>query len=159
MDRIVVKKYKEDDIAVSQSDSEKCIYKVISGSFALYINYKTENEYLVGIVSAPNFFGEMTILTDQSSDYTAVAVGDASLLCIPKSSFDSYIEANPQNAVLLIKTMAKKIAMLNMNMDMLTKELSELCTAGKVDNDTVRSLAERYSHYTQKILPMFLETK
>ncbi len=158
-ERIIAKKYSEDDIVIKQGESSNCIYKVMSGSFALYYNYGTENEYLLGLVSSPGFFGEMMVLTGRPSDYTVVAVNDASLLCIPESCFDSFIENNPKNAVVIIKTMAKNMSMLNMNMSMLVEELSAIGSAEQVDNDAVKGLAEKYSHYYQKILPMVLDLK
>ncbi|MBE6844827.1 MAG: cyclic nucleotide-binding domain-containing protein [Ruminococcus sp.] len=159
MDRIIVKKFKEDEIVIRQGECVNCLYKVISGNFALYINYGTKSEYLVGIVSAPNFFGEMSAVAGQTGNYTVVAVNEASALCVPESSFDDFVEKNPQNAAALIKTMAKNISMLNMNMRMLTEEITEICNADKIDDDAVKKFAERYSNYNNKIIPMFFDVK
>lgn len=156
-ERIIAKKYSEDEIVIKQGEMQKCLYKVMSGSFALYYNYGMENEYLVGILSPPSFFGEMMVLTDRPSDYTVVAVNDASLLCIPESCFDSFIENNPKNAVVIIKTMAKSMSMLNMNMNMLVDEISAIGRDENADNNAVKALAEKYSHYYQNILPMVMD--
>lgn len=58
-----------------------------------------------------------------------VAVNKASALCIPESCFDVFVEKNPQNAAVLIKTIAKNISRLNMNMRMLTEEITEIFNA------------------------------
>ncbi len=158
-ERIIAKKYSEDEIVINQGDTVNCAYKVMSGSFALYYNYGTETEYLIGIVSSPNFFGEMMVLTGRPSDYTVVAVNNASLLCIPESCFDTFIENNPKNAVVMLRTMAKQMSMVNINMSMLIDELSAIGSSEDVENDAVKNLAEKYSHYYQKILPMVLDMK
>ena len=81
------------------------------------------------------------------------------MFCIPESCFDSFIENNPKNAVVKLRTMAKQMSMFNINMSMLIDELSATGSSEAVENDAVKDLAEKYSHYYQKILPMILDMK
>lgn len=116
--------YKEDEIILKQGDPDKSLYKILSGQVAVYINYGKDDEYLVGIQSFPSCFGEMTILSDQPSFYTVVAFTEAKILCVPEENFEEFIQKNPANAISIMKTMAKNISLLNMNVKMLNEELS-----------------------------------
>lgn len=119
-----ITEYKEDEIILKQGDPDKSLYKILSGQVAVYINYEKDDEYLVGIQSFPSCFGEMTILSGQPSFYTVVALTDAKILCVPEENFEGFIQSNPANAISIMKTMAKNISLLNMNIKMLTEEIA-----------------------------------
>lgn len=119
-----IMEYKEDEIILKQGDPDKSLYKILSGQVAVYINYEKDDEYLVGIQSFPSCFGEMTILSEQPSFYTVVALTDAKILCVPEENFEGFIQNNPANAIAIMKTMAKNISLLNMNIKMLNEEIA-----------------------------------
>ena len=127
-----ITEYKEDEIILKQADPDKSLYKILSGQVAVYINYGKEDEYLVGIQSFPSCFGEMTILSDQPSFYTVVALTEAKILCVPEDSFEGFIQSNPANAISIMKTMAKNISLLNMNIKMLNEEIAYNSADGSV---------------------------
>ena len=84
-----ITEYKEDDIVLKQGDPDKSLYKILSGQVAVYINYGSDDEYLVGIQSFPSCFGEMTILSGQPSFYTVVALTETKILCVPEENFEA----------------------------------------------------------------------
>lgn len=126
MSEAAVLECKEDEIILRQGDADRNLYKVMSGSVALYINYGQADEYLVGILSFPKCFGEMTILTGQPSYYTVVALSEATILRVPESNFETFIQGDHQNAMNIMKTMARNLSMVNMNMNLLIEEIREL---------------------------------
>ena len=119
-----ITEYKEDEIILKQGDPDKSLYKILSGQVAVYINYEKDDEYLVGIQTFPSCFGEMTILSEQPSFYTVVALTDTKILCVPEENFEGFIQNNPSNAISIMKTMAKNISLLNMNIKMLNEEIA-----------------------------------
>ena len=127
-----ITEYKEDEIILKQGDPDKSLYKILSGQVAVYINYGKEDEYLVGIQSFPSCFGEMTILSEQPSFYTVVALTETKILCVPEENFEGFIQGNPANAISIMKTMAKNISLLNMNIKMLNEEIAFNSTEGNV---------------------------
>lgn len=145
MSEAIITTYSEDDVILKQGDPSRCLYKVLSGSVGLFLNYGQEEEYLVGAVSAPNCFGEMTILAARPNPYTVVALKkDTVLLRVPESNFDVFIQENYQNAIMIMKTMARNLAMVNMNMNLLVEELREMSKRKTVDEDALNRLAEQY---------------
>ena len=135
--------FEEDDVIVKQGDPDKSLYKIISGKVALYMNYMEDNEYLMGIQTFPSCFGEMTILSGKPSLYTVVAVTETKILRVPEDNFESFIQNNPVNAVAIMKTMAKNISLLNMNIKMLTEEIAYMSEQMEVQEETLLTGSEK----------------
>lgn len=135
--------YQEDDIIVKQGDPDKSFYKIVSGKVALYMNYGKDDEYLMGIQTFPSCFGEMTILAEQPSLYTVVAVTEAKVLRVPEKKFENFIYNNPENAITIMKTMAKNISLLNMNIKLLTEEISYISSQVGESNEAFQTLFDK----------------
>lgn len=140
-----IKQYHDGEIIVRQGDTAKNLYKILSGNVTLYIDYDTPEEYLVGIRSFPHCFGEMTILADQPSYYTVVSLGDTTILRVPENNFESFIQNNYQNAILIMKTIAKNLTLLDLNLNMLLDEIRTVSKSDKTDTKSLQLLAERYT--------------
>jgi len=144
MSESVLIRFQEDEVIVNQGEHSPYLYKVISGNVALYFNYGKPEEYLVGILSMPRCFGEMSMLAGLPSPYTIVAINEVVLLKVTEDSFDSFIRDNHQNAVMIMKTMARNVTLANMNMTMLMDELKEISTAEVVDEEALKRLTDQY---------------
>lgn len=145
MSESVLVRYQEDEIIVKQGEHSHYLYKVISGNVALYFHYGEPEEYLVGILSTPRCFGEMSLLGGLPSPYTVVAINEVVLLKVTEDSFDSFIRDNHQNAIMIMKTMARNVTMANMNMELLMEELREISNAEVVDDEALKRLTDQYS--------------
>lgn len=139
----MLQNYSVDEVIVWQGDTERCLYKIMSGSVALYLNYGTDNEYLIGMLSFPECFGEMTVLSARPCPYTVVAFKDVQILRVAQENFNNFIESDYKNALVIMRTMAKNIAMTNMNMSMLLDEIKAVSEGG--ESDELTALAGRYA--------------
>ncbi|MBQ3497449.1 MAG: DUF2225 domain-containing protein [Oscillospiraceae bacterium] len=157
MSEAAIINYTEDVIVVEQGDLTRCLYKVLSGSVGLFLNYGQVDEYLVGIMSAPDCFGEMTVLAGRPSPYTVVALKETSLLRVPESDFERFVRDNYQNAILIMRTMARNLAMVNMNMELLIDELTELSRGETVDERALKRLVGQYGSAETELLPPIVE--
>lgn len=144
MSRVLMKRYNYDDIIVRQGSEDKHLYKVTSGKVAAYLNHGEPDEILIGIISAPACFGELSLLLGQPSPYTYIAMSDAAALCIPEDKFESFVEGNPRNSIEIMRTMSRQQSMINLNMSMMAEELMELARSGSLDKKAVTRLVERY---------------
>lgn len=57
--------YHADQIIMREGELCDAMYKILSGSVAVYIRYKEADERLIGIYSKGRCFGEMNVLADQ----------------------------------------------------------------------------------------------
>ena len=84
MSNAVIENYQEKDIIFAQGDTRHHLYKIMSGTIGLYLNYGRADEHLVGVTSAPRYIGMMNAFADQPSTYTAVALSKVMVLPLLK---------------------------------------------------------------------------
>ena len=136
----------ENDVMLREGDTCGEMFKILSGNAALYLRYGEENEYLIGVLSEGKCFGEVSLLAGKPSPYTVVALGDVMAMRVTAEQFEGFVRDNTRNAVDIMKNMASRIVMLNMNLNLLANELSEL---EKSSEKTPTAL--NYTDITEKI--------
>ena len=109
-----IRKHRAGDIILQEGDYNKTLHKILYGKVALYLNYGKANEYLIETLSFPQYFGEVSILTQHPCYCSAVAIEDTGILHIAAENFEEFIQSNTQNAILIMKTMAKSLDSLNL---------------------------------------------
>ena len=107
-DNIFMKKFSEDEIIIREGETYEEMYKIVSGRAALYLQYGTENEYLIGVLSDGKWFGEVSVLTGKPSPYSVVAISDIMVMRIGADRLESFISQNPRNTAEIMKNMANK---------------------------------------------------
>lgn len=140
-DSIFMKKFSEDEIIIREGKTYDEMYKIVSGRVALYLQYGTENEYLIGVMSDGKCFGEVSVLTGKPSPYTVVAVSDIMVMRIGADRFESFISQNLRNTAEIMKNMANSIVMLKANIGMMSEELTDILNTLEKDKGE-KELAE-----------------
>ena len=135
-----LKKYKEDEIIVQEGQVTKEMYKVVSGKVAAYINYGKENESLLCIFDEQRTFGESGMLCERPCMYTIIALEETLIMRVTMDEFDTFINNNAQNARNVIRNLAREVAVMRCNMDMMMSEIEQK-NDGEVMN--IRSLREK----------------
>ena len=112
-----------DEIIQREGEISSDMYKIISGKAICYLNYGTENEYVIGTFKEGASFGEYQLLTGKPALCTMVAFTDMLLLRIGRDEFRKFIEMNAANAIDIMRVQAKMISALRFHLDMLIDEL------------------------------------
>lgn len=126
-----MQRYLEDEVIIGEGQETTAIYKIVTGKVLTYMHYGQENEYIVGVLSEKQFFGELGFLAKIPSPYTYVAMEDAVLLAVTEEEFEDFIIHNTKNTIDIMKQMAGNIAKLNRHVDILGKELEHIVDSGK----------------------------
>ncbi|MBQ4166553.1 MAG: Crp/Fnr family transcriptional regulator [Oscillospiraceae bacterium] len=129
----LMKIYKEDEIIIREGERCNALYKILSGSVALYLHYGEENEYLIGAAGESKCFGEVSMLAGRPSPYTVVAIKDAMVMQVTEDQFESFIIKNTHNAIEIMKNMAKSVVMLSADLDLMADDYK----------NTIKTLEER----------------
>jgi len=158
-----IKRYQNDEIIIHQGDSDRVLYRVLSGNVELYINYGQPGEYLVGSVAPSHYFGEIMLLGGYPSRYTAVVQGEAAVLHIPEDAFEDYIKHDHRNALSIMRTTARNAYFLyslvheigeNHRMDVILALNRMMAKREKVEADELASrkalLAKRRSELAMR---------
>lgn len=114
-----------DEVIIHEGRSYDEMYKIISGSAAVYMRYGEEDEHLLGIYSKPRCFGELNILSGQPCIYTVVAYNEVLLMRIIGDSLEEFIRDNPRNAVDIMQNMAQTLGLMQKNIDLLLDDIYE----------------------------------
>ena len=77
MEDAKMKVFCEDEIIIREGEVYHEMYKIVSGSVAVYLRYGEKDEHLIGIISKSKCFGEMHVLSEQPSIYTVIEIGRA----------------------------------------------------------------------------------
>lgn len=112
----------EDEVIMREGETNAYMYKIISGKAVCYLGYGTDDEYVIGTLKDGQCFGEYSLLTDKPGVYTVAAYTDMLLMRIGRDDFSRFVEMNADNAVGIMRNMAKMINVLKVNIDMLREE-------------------------------------
>lgn len=118
--------YNEDDVIIYEKADSRFMFMVLEGSVALYINYKQEDEYLLGICNKGNIFGEMGLLCHDANLYTAVAFTKVTVVRFSESELGSFIKSFPEKALGIMRNTARMNKVLNLNLKMVMKDSQQL---------------------------------
>lgn len=110
--------YPEGTIIINEKGMHQLMYVVLKGTIALYINYKQEDEYLLGLCTKGTTFGELGILCHSPSMYTAVAESDAIVVTFSESELGTFIERYPSQALGVMRNTARINKILSLNLKM-----------------------------------------
>ena len=115
-------RFSEDEVIIREGEMHSDMYKIIAGRAVCYLNYGTDDEYLLGTLKEGQCFGEYSLLTGKPEVCTVAAYSDMLIMRITKNEFAGFIGMNADNAVGLLQSMARMISVLKVNIDMLRSE-------------------------------------
>ena len=145
MEKATMLKFHADDIIMKENGIYEEMYKIISGSVAVYIRYGEKEEHLIGIYSEPKCFGESNVLSSQPGIYTVVAYDDVLLMRITKDSLEEFIRSNPRNAIDIMENMVHSNMLMQKNIDLLLDDIYEKQDINKRRTEEIKNKIKRYS--------------
>ena len=144
MENVKMQKFHADEVILKEGETYGEMYKIVSGSVAVYIRYGEKEEHLIGIYSKPKCFGETNVLSDQPGIYTVVAYDDVLLMRISRDSLEDFIRNNPRNAVDIMRNMGHTITVMQKNIDLLLDDLNEKQDLTKKRTQELKNKIEKY---------------
>ncbi|MBQ7613734.1 MAG: cyclic nucleotide-binding domain-containing protein [Butyrivibrio sp.] len=116
----------EGKLILKEGESNKDMYKILSGSVEIYSGYGTDNESILGIKSTGNYFGEMGLFSGgKPAIYTVIAFSNVVLRKITEQDIDTFILENHGDVYRIMKNMANTMYGIKFSMDMIMKDMLE----------------------------------
>ncbi|MBR1714418.1 MAG: cyclic nucleotide-binding domain-containing protein [Treponema sp.] len=114
-------KYTDKQVVCLEHEESNDLFFIVSGRFAVYSGRK-----LVSVLT-PNdmFIGEMAFLLNDRRSATVLAVGNCTLIKIPKAAFLSLIRRNPHYGIFLSKMLAQRLQKQTQKTIQLSKRLTD----------------------------------
>ncbi|MDE7275347.1 MAG: cyclic nucleotide-binding domain-containing protein [Lachnospiraceae bacterium] len=144
MENAAMLKFHADDIIMKEGGTYEEMYKIISGSVAVYIRYGEKEEHLIGIYSKSKCFGETNVLSDQPNIYTVVAYDDVLLMRITRDSLEEFIRNNPRNAIDIMQNMVHTNMLMQKNINLLLDDLYEKQDINKKRTEDIKNKIRQY---------------
>ena len=119
-------RFRADEVLIRENEVNKVMYKIINGTVISYLNYGSDNEYLVSRLKENALFGEYSVMTGEPAIYTSVAFSDVIALEIGKDEVLNYFKNGILNPIDVMETNAKMLSALKIHINMLLEENANL---------------------------------
>ena len=102
-------KYKKGQVIYRQNEEAGEVFFVKFGTVHLYVDYKTADSKLIGIVGEGRVFGELGVIEDKPRTMTSVAAEDTVVTIVDKESFPSYLKEHPNKLLVVMESISSRI--------------------------------------------------
>ena len=102
-------KYKKGDVIYREGEEANEVFFVKYGTVHLYVDYKTQDRKLIGIVTEGKAFGELGVIEDKPRTITSVAAEEVVVTIVDKESFPSYLEQYPNKLLVVMESLSFRI--------------------------------------------------
>lgn len=137
--------FQAEEVIIQEGRSYDEMYKIVSGSVAVYMRYGEEDEHLLGIYSKSRCFGEINVLSEQPSIYTVVAYNEVLLMRITRDSLEEFIRSYPGNAIDIMRNMVQTFGFMQKNIELLLNEIYEKQDVNQKRTEELKNKIMRYS--------------
>lgn len=145
MEEARMKIFYEDEMIIREGEIYHEMYKIVSGSVAVYLRYGEKDEHLIGIISRSKCFGEINVLSNQPSIYTVIAYDEVLLMRITKDSLEEFIANNPKNAIDIMQNMVHTNMLMQKNIGLLLNDIYEKQDINKRRTEEIKKKIMQYS--------------
>ena len=105
-----VARYAKDDRIVCVLESGADVFVVTKGEAEVFVEPRAGDKQVLGVLGPGSAFGEMSSLTGELRSATVMARNDVEVLVIADADFDRLRERRPEVAVVLVRTLARRLA-------------------------------------------------
>ena len=109
MNDLPEREYRKGEIIYRQNDYEMCMYDILYGSVALYLNYGEENQILVKELDSGAFFGEVELVEARTRTTTAVALTRTRVKMYTAEAFGNCFQEKPALVMAIMQQMSARI--------------------------------------------------
>ena len=100
----------KDEVIYAEGDPPDALYLVVTGRARIYTTPPSGREETLEYVHRGDYFGVISLLTQQPHSVTVRAVNDCLLIKIRQSDFDALLKQIPQLAVHVSRTLSRRLS-------------------------------------------------
>jgi CRP/FNR family cyclic AMP-dependent transcriptional regulator len=94
---------------MAEGDRSSGLYILLSGKVKVVLRSEEGKEIILAILNPTEFFGEMALLDEAPRSADIIAMAPTSVLVIAKQEFKSWLQRQPDMALVIIKTLAQRL--------------------------------------------------
>jgi len=100
--------YKKGDFIYKEGDPADCFYAVVSGRVKVFTR-EEDHEKVFAYLYEGDYFGELSLLTDEPHSVNVAVQNDALLLRLGKESFNQIIQSSPQVTIQISRVLSNRL--------------------------------------------------
>jgi len=101
--------YEKDSLIYRQGDPADAFYGLVSGRVRVFVQHGGEKQETLEILHPGDYFGTISILTNEPHSVTTQAINDSILIKIKRSDFDALLRQIPEIAIHLSTTLSRRL--------------------------------------------------
>lgn len=102
-------RYRKGDVIYRQGEKADEVFFVKYGTVHLHVDYKTELDRLIGLVTEGRVFGELGVIEDKPRSMTAVAGEETVVTVVDRESFPTFISEHPNKLIVVLESLSMRI--------------------------------------------------
>jgi len=114
-DLSVSRRFAKNTVIIDENDKADSLYVIERGKVKVYLSDKKGKEYIINTMGAGEYFGELSLLDDDSRSASVMTTEDVNILVIYKQDFKNLLEKYPRIAIQLLKNLTQRIRKLTEN--------------------------------------------
>lgn len=103
------KKYSKDSMVLMEEEPGSALFIIISGSVKVSRTNNEGREVILNILTAGNFFGEMSLLDGLSGSSSVISIEETEMLVIERTQFVNLLKTEPELAISLIQELSHRL--------------------------------------------------
>jgi CRP/FNR family transcriptional regulator, cyclic AMP receptor protein len=119
-DQCVRRECRRDQVILIEEELGQILFIILRGTVKIKRTNDEGREVIITILKAGDFFGELSLLDGKGRSATVVAMQDSELLTLRQSEFLLMLEKYPLISIELLKVLANRIRMANIQIENLT---------------------------------------
>ncbi len=119
-DQCVRRECRRDQVILIEEELGQILFIILRGTVKIKRTNDEGREVIITILKAGDFFGELSLLDGKGRSATVVAMQDSELLTLRRSEFLLMLEKYPLISIELLKVLASRIRLANIQIENLT---------------------------------------
>ena len=107
--RCRVAEYEKDETIYRQGDPADAFYGLVTGRVRVYVEHTGEKQETLEVLHPGDYFGTISILTNEPHSVTAQAINDSILVKIKRTDFELLLKQLPEVAIHLSMTLSRRL--------------------------------------------------
>ncbi len=104
-----IAEYEKDSFIYQQADPADAFYGLVSGRVRVFVQHGGEKQETLEILHPGDYFGTISILTNEPHSVTTQAINDSILIKIKRPDFDALLRQIPEMAIHLSTTLSRRL--------------------------------------------------
>ena len=101
--------FEKDELIYSQGDPPDAFYGLISGRIRVFVKSAGGKETILEVLHRGDYFGTISLLTNEPHSVTAQAMNDSILLKVKRPDFEAILKEIPEVAIHLSTTLSRRL--------------------------------------------------